>query len=451
MNEGDSLNKSKTFLDSLLKKKDTVVLAISGGPDSMYLANLLLTYKEKLNLKIIIAHVNHSLRKQSEEEEIFVKKYAEENKLLFEYLRIDSYNKENFHNYARTKRYKFFYEIVNKYQADYLMTAHHGDDLMETILMRLTRGSSLKGYSGIKLITEGDNFKIVRPLLFLDKKKIIDYMDQNKLKYYIDSSNQSSKYTRNRYRQNILPFLKKEDKNVHLKYLEFSQELESTDKYIERVVLNEVKRVYKDNKINVEKIKQLDEYILKKVIEEILHLIYNNELAKVNKKHQEALYNLINSDKPNSFINLPNNIIALKEYNNISFMKVKDLEKENYSYIFNEEIILPNKDRIIKLAKPGKTDNFYLYLDSKEITLPLIVRSIKGHDKMAVKNLKGHKKIKDILIDSKIPISYRKQLPVVTDSQNNILWLPGIKKSKFDKAKEQNYDIILKYEKKEGD
>ena len=451
MNEGDSLNNPKAFLNNLLKEKDTVVLAISGGPDSMYLANLLLPYKDKLNLKIIIAHVNHSLRKQSEEEEIFVKKYAKENKLLFEYLKIDNYNKENFHNYARTKRYKFFYEIVKKYQANYLMTAHHGDDLIETILMRLTRGSSLKGYSGIKLITEGENFKIVRPLLFLDKKKIIDYMDQNKLKYYIDSSNQSSKYTRNRYRQNILPFLKKEDKNVHLKYLEFSQELESADKYIERVVLKEVKKVYKDNKINVKKIKQLDDYILKKVIEEILHLIYNNELAKVNKKHQKALYNLINADKPNSFINLPNNIIALKEYNNISFKKMDDLEKENYNYVFNEELILSNKDKIIKLTKPDKTDNFYLYLDSKEITLPLIVRSIQAQDKMAVKNLKGHKKIKDILIDSKVPISIRKEIPVVTDSQNNILWLPGIKKSKFDKAKEQNYDIILKYEKKEGD
>ena len=451
MNEGDSLNNPKAFLNSLLKEKDTIVLAISGGPDSMFLANMLLAYKDKLNLKIIIAHVNHSLRKQSEEEEIFVKNYAKENKLLFEYLRIDNYNKENFHNYARTKRYKFFYEIVKKYQANYLMTAHHGDDLIETILMRLTRGSSLKGYSGIKLITEGENFKIVRPLLFLDKKKIIDYMDQNKLKYYIDSSNQSSKYTRNRYRQNILPFLKKEDKNVHLKYLEFSQELESADKYIERVVLKDVMKVYKDNKIDVEKIKQLDEYILKKVIEEILHLIYNNELAKVNKKHQEALYNLINTDKPNSFINLPNNIIALKEYNNISFKKKEDLENGSYNYIFNEKLILPNKDRILKLTKPDKTDNFYLYLDSKEITLPLIVRSIQKQDKMAVKNLKGHRKIKDILIDSKIPISIRKQLPVVTDSQNNILWLPGIKKSKFDKAKEQNYDIILKYEKKEGD
>ena len=160
---------------------------------------------------------------------------------------------------------------------------------------------------------------------------------------------------------------------------------------------------------------------------------------------------MINADKPNSFINLPNNIIALKEYNNISFKKMDDLEKENYNYVFNEELILSNKDKIIKLTKPDKTDNFYLYLDSKEITLPLIVRSIQAQDKMAVKNLKGHKKIKDILIDSKVPISIRKEIPVVTDSQNNILWLPGIKKSKFDKAKEQNYDIILKYEKKEGD
>src|SRR5699024_2935456 len=122
---------------------------------------------------------------------------------------------------ARLKRYNFFDELVHTYHAKYLMTAHHGDDLMETILMRLTRGSSLKGYAGFKKEYKKDNYKVVRPLITQTKQEIIEYMDNLGLKYFIDESNFSDKYTRNRYRKNILPFLKQEDPQVHHKYLKF--------------------------------------------------------------------------------------------------------------------------------------------------------------------------------------------------------------------------------------
>ena len=444
------MNQATQFLTNLLKPADTIVLAISGGPDSMYLAHLLLKLKDKLGLKIILAHVNHGLREQSAEEEQFLRDFAKENKLAFEYLKIEKYSKDNFHAEARKIRYQFFFETVLKYQANYLMTAHHGDDLMETILMRLTRGASLNGYSGIKLITKKDNFKIVRPLLYLTKNEIKNYLDAENLPYYIDDSNSKDKYTRNRYRKYLLPFLKKENPGVHLKYLEFSQEIDEANQYLIKQVLKVIDDIYQDNTVNIKMLLKEDPYLQKKIIEEIFHILYKDDLNLITKKHYQALFNLINSNT-NTYITLPHNIIALKEYNSIRFTVSPKENIENYSFKLDNEVILANGDKILKVKDATKTDNYHLYLDSNEVVLPLIVRNRQGQDKMAVKNLNGHQKIKDILINAKIPKSIRDAYPIVSDSAGNILWVPGIKKSQFDKAKTKNYDIILKYVKKEGE
>ena len=213
------------YLNSLLKENDTIIVATSGGPDSMCLLHLMCELKSKLNLKIIVAHVNHKLRAESEEEALFVKEVSDKYNLIYEYMEILEYNDDNLENDARTKRYEFFNKLVKKYHANYLMTAHHGDDLMETILMRLTRGSSLKGYSGFKKEFAYEDYTIVRPLITETKKDIQNYMDEHGYKYYIDQSNFSENYTRNRYRMKVLPFLKNEDPLVHRKFLKFSEEL----------------------------------------------------------------------------------------------------------------------------------------------------------------------------------------------------------------------------------
>ena len=194
--------------DLKLKDKDIIVIGNSAGPDSMALTDILLKLREKIDIKIICAHVNHNVRKESKEEAIFLKEYCEENDIIFESMIIEKYGDDNFHNEARAIRYSFFDKIVKKYDANYLMTAHHGDDLMETILMRIVRGSSLKGYAGFKTVVEKDTYKIVRPLIFMTKEEIKDYDDKLGIKYAIDASNFKAKYTRNRYRKVVLPFLK---------------------------------------------------------------------------------------------------------------------------------------------------------------------------------------------------------------------------------------------------
>ena len=432
------------YLNSLLKENDTIIVATSGGPDSMCLLHLMCELKSKLNLKIIVAHVNHKLRAESEEEALFVKEVSDKYNLIYEYMEILEYNDDNLENDARTKRYEFFNKLVKKYHANYLMTAHHGDDLMETILMRLTRGSSLKGYSGFKKEFAYEDYTIVRPLITETKKDIQNYMDEHGYKYYIDQSNFSENYTRNRYRMKVLPFLKNEDPLVHRKFLKFSEELTDVNNFLEKYIENLINEISDEEGIKVTELRKLDKFLLKKVIEYTLTKIYIDDLFLINDKHTNLIIGMIRSDKSNNQVNLPNNYRAVKSYNNYKI--VKENKENEYEYILEDKIILPNNKIIKKVEKKEGKSNYILRLNSKDIELPIKVRSRQNGDRISVKNLKGSKKVKDIYIDEKIPVEKRREIPIVTDSNDTILWLPGVKKSKFDVESNEIYDIILSYE-----
>ena len=147
------MKETEEFLNSILKDNTKIVLGLSGGPDSMCLFHVLNSLKDKYNLEIICAHVNHNTRKENQKERDFVKEYCLKNKAIFEEMTISEYKNNKFtESEAREKRYAFFDQVMQKYKASYLMTAHHGDDLIETILMRMVRGSNLKGYIGIPKI-----------------------------------------------------------------------------------------------------------------------------------------------------------------------------------------------------------------------------------------------------------------------------------------------------------
>ena len=154
------------------RQNDRIVIGCSSGPDSMALVDMLLKIRDKYNLFLVIAHVNHNVRKESYEEAEFLKDYCFINKLLFESMVIEEYGDDNFHNEARNIRYNFFENLVHKYDANYLMTAHHGDDLIETVMMRIVRGSNLNGYAGFRNIVDMDGYKIVRPLINYTKKEL---------------------------------------------------------------------------------------------------------------------------------------------------------------------------------------------------------------------------------------------------------------------------------------
>ena len=428
-------------LDKTIKENETVITATSGGPDSMALLSLLIKLSKTKKITIICAHVNHNLRKESQEEAIMVEKYANENNLIFEKMEINHYE-GNTENYARTQRYNFFEKLIKKYNASYLLTAHHGDDLTETILMRMVRGSSLKGYSGFQEITDNGTYKIYRPLITKTKDELLNYVKTNNIPYAVDKTNFSEEYTRNRYRLNILPILKKENKSVHLKFLKFSETLKLYDDHINKEVNEKLNKIYQNNNLNLNLFENEDELIKRKILYKILNDLYYKNISLITDNHVELILNIIESPRPNLKINLPNKVLVIKNYQNLYF--TKNTEIKPYSFTFENKVILPN-DKILIKEETDDTSNYTIRLNSKELSMPLIVRTRQNGDKMEIKNLNGHKKIKDIFIDEKISESDRNNWPILTDQNNQIIWLPGLKKSKFDKQKHENYDIIIRY------
>ena len=437
------------FLNNNIELKDqTVVAAISGGPDSMALLQILIEIRKNINLNIVCAHVNHKLRKESEQEKVMVENFCIKNNIIFEYMEINKYGTGNFHDQARQIRYDFFNQTVMKYNAKYLFTAHHGDDLIETILMRISRGSTLGGYSGFNKLNKVNDYYVVKPLIFVTKQQLLEYVEQNNIEYAVDKSNEKDVYTRNRYRKNILPFLKEENSNINKKYLQFSEELQKNEEFINEELNKILPVVLSNNKLNIEKFINLNMVLKERIIEKMIYEVYSNNISLINNKHIKDILKLIDSNKPNISICLPNNKKAIKSY---GYFEVKDevMKDEEYNYEFNKEITIDDY-YITMIDDCSDKSNYIIRLNSEELTLPLYIRNIRQSDKMEVKGLNGSKKIKDIFINNKIPSEERKRFPILVDSNNKILWLPGAKKSKYDKSKNEKYDIIIKCIKKGG-
>ena len=324
------------------------------------------------------------------------------------------------------------------------MTAHHGDDLIETILMRIVRGSTLKGYSGFSRIVQKDNYTLVRPLITVTKAELEDFDKRNNIWYAIDSSNNEDHYTRNRYRHNVLPFLKKEEPNVHKKFLKYSKTLLENNEFIENEANKYFNKVFNNGNLNIDKFIQLEKVLQSKIIYNILEKIYGDDLFVICDAHVELIFNLINSNRSNSIVHLPNNLIVIKSYNEIIFTYDEE-QTDEYEIEISNVVSLPNGKIIEKITDCTDTSNNTIRLNSADLTLPLYVRNKRNGDKIEVKGMNGTKKISDIFIDEKIKPSQRSSWPVVLDSKDNIIWLPGLKKSKFDKKISQEYDIILRY------
>lgn len=432
------------FIDSIsIDSEDYIVVACSGGPDSMFLLHLLW---EK-NYKIVCAHVNHKVRKISDDEYEFVKKYCEDHNIIFEGTEINEYSDDNFHDYARNFRYNYFESILKKYNSNLLFTAHHGDDLIETILMRLVRGSSLKGYAGFRSIVKKDNYRIIRPLIFLTKNEIEEKAKELNIPYVIDESNLEDHYTRNRYRHVVLPFLKSEEPNVHTKFLNFSNTIYEVSDYLNREVNKYKEEMYHNNVLNLKEFIKLDRLIERLLLESIISDWYPDDLFLINNNHIDAIFKMINNDKKNATLALPSNVYVIREYDKLIITR-DNKAFEDIDVIFND--IYESEIGTIKIVDDSTDNsNYTIRLNSKDIKLPLHIINRTDGLKMNVKNMVGSKKINDIFIDMKISKSKRDIWPILVDDEDKVIWIPGLKKSNLDVVNCKDYDIIITCVKKE--
>ena len=194
----------------------------------------------------------------------------------------------------------------------------------------------------------------------------------------------------------------------------------------------------------IDKFIELDKVIQTKIIYNILERIYGDDLLIVNDAHVDLIFSLIKSNKSNSIVHLPNNVIIVKAYNKLTF-SYDDEQKDEYEMEIDKVVNLPNGKIIEAVNDSVDNSNFTTRLNSKDIKLPLYVRNRRDGDKMEVKGLNGSKKISDIFINEKIKVTDRNSWPVVLDAENTIIWVPGLKKSKLDRKTDEEYDIILRY------
>ncbi len=430
------MKKAIETIKNLDFKDNYVIVAVSSGPDSMCLLDLLI----KSKIKLVVAHVNYHKRKQSKVEEKFLETFCKEKDIIFEKKDYIENSKINFQSDARDFRYNHFNNLAKKYKSNFLFTAHHGDDLMETILMRLTRGSILSGYAGFRELYKEEDLTIVRPLIHYTKEEIISYNKENKIKYYLDKTNQKNDYTRNRFRNKILPFFKEEENNVHKKFYQFSELLNSYDQYFQEETDKILNKIF-NNYLDLNLYNKLPEIFKKRTIEELLKRIYDNDINLLNQRNINGILKVITNKKPNVIISLPNQLLVRKSYDKLFFEFEKNGIVE-FNYKLSDSIMLSDGSIIKKIDVKKNNTNNYICINSQEIKLPLMVRNRRQGDKMSLKNL-GTKKVKEILIESKIDLKEREQIPIVTDSNDNIIWIPGIKKSSYNNNEE--YDIIYEY------
>ena len=208
-----------------------------------------------------------------------------------------------------------------------------------------------------------------------------------------------------------------------------------------------INTIYKKNIILIKELNKLDKFLIKNILYYILNDIYQNQNNIITEKHIENIISIINNNKPNLKLDLPLEKEIIKEYDKL-IIKEKEIEEKNYKIELKEKLEI--KNLIIKKTNNEEKDgNEVCRINTQDIKMPLYLRNRKKGDYIILKGSNNRKKIKDIFIEQKIPISKRNTYPLLVDAEDNIIWIPNIKKSKFCNKKNENYDIIIRCNERE--
>lgn len=395
--------------DKLFKIENKVLVAFSGGPDSIFVFKLLKEFQKYKNFTIELYHLNHGLRDSAVNDEEFVKNFAKENKCVlhlehFDTMAFAKQNKIGTEEAGRIKRYNDLNEIAREIGTQTVITGHHLDDDIETMVMNFERGAGLNGISGIK-IRDGIFF---RPLLKISKREILDYLDENKIKYCIDETNFVDDVNRNRIRLNIIPVIRETLSDFDKNAKTLLSNLKSTQSMIEDVFEYFLKSACIDKNIIKVPIDKMLECFPKHRADLYLHIIKRLN----NSKKDVYAHHLLEIDS----------IIEASEEKELSFSGIKIIKSYN-------DLIFLNSDYSSRKTHYKLVDEFF------EGAIEIDADKING-DLKYTKRLPGDifetrggrtKKLKEILIDEKIPKFKRDDLVVIRDDLGIIfvedLWL----------------------------
>lgn len=314
----------------MFKPGDTVLVAVSGGPDSVFLMLALKFLQSKLKLKkLVVCNLDHGIRgKESSEDSLFVKKLAEDSDLEFIHKMINLPEKKSKNisteEAAREERYKFFNDAAKAVKANVIATGHTLDDQAETVLMRIIKGASLKGLVGISPVRQEGDLNIVRPLFELEKKEIEKYLDERGIAYRVDSSNLESIYFRNVVRSEIVPYLEKHNPRLKRALCSLAEHLREDFEFINEAKGSARVQGAKGKGGSVE-IKLKDIVVQPKALQkEILRDSLEKsggEVKRLSFRHWKELEQLIAYRGKGKALDLPGDIRITRTATSLVFMK----------------------------------------------------------------------------------------------------------------------------------
>jgi len=427
----------------LLEKGDRLIVGVSGGVDSMVLLHLLHACRETFDLSLIVAHVNHGFRpEESEREAELVQKESARLCLPFEY---GKFNVREFQKLgglspqdaARRVRFHFFYDLLHKHRAQKIALGHNADDQVETVLLRLIRGSGVRGLKGILPIRGG---RVIRPLLEVWREEIDSFALGKKIPFLCDSSNLRKDYLRNRIRLSLIPFIEGEfQPNFKETLLRTSNVLRVENDYLEKGAQEAYQKIVHEAEetlaFNFSEYQSLHRAIQWRVIEKILEkrldcgmTMEEGRGTEVHKIHQK-----LHQASPSFLVELPHGFWVEKRYDLVLFGK----REVKPSVPFEVELISPGHTLVEEIGKEvvieeTDRDQFGGYsgspdtalMDYESLRFPLKMRNFRPGDRFCPLGVKGSQKLKDFFIDHKVPRFERPRIPLLI-SEERVAWIVG--------------------------
>ncbi len=439
------ITRTKNYIEdnSLITPGERVLIACSGGADSVALLEVLKLLAHSLKYEIAVCHVNHNIRgTEAKDDALWIGNFCRIRGIDFciKEINVPNFAKENklsLEEAARILRYKVLNEVAREKNCSAIAVAHNKEDNAQTVIMNILRGSLLDGLTGIK----AKNNNIIRPFLFAEREIIEDFCKQNKIAYRVDSTNQDKKYLRNKVRMELMPVLQKYNPQIVHSLCNMADMLSKDATFLKGLAqesfLNLAQRKNGDIIFPLEKLGKISSSLLSRIILLTMKtLATQDERAYFSSKHVADVLKLICNGNLNTQIVLPNKLYVKKDYSNLIFSKHQF--KKDEKVVFGEyklsipgKVVLPNKKiiraSIFRGAKPKVRQHSIAVFPIEIAQEFLIVRTRLAGDVFCPSGMGGkHKKLKEFFIDSKIPFDKRDDIPLVLDKEG-ILWICGVR------------------------
>ena len=438
----------------MIPPRDRVGAAISGGPDSMALLHGLVRYREKVPFTLVVLHLNHGLRKdRSDGDEAFVRDHASALGLPFfsEKIRLGEICEErkgSLEELGREERYRFFEEAGRAENLQKVALGHHRDDQVETVLMNFLRGSGLRGLRGMKPVREG---RYIRPLIETSREEILAFLEQKGIPFRRDETNGDLFYRRNRIRHDLLPILEERyNGNIRETIARAASVLREENDFLEEAARRAVSPWHSppggDRTLPVGVIVTLHPALQRRVVRHLLEE-FVGEKRQILVTHVEAVLDLIGGNRPSGRLHFPRGVFVAREYGLIRIGKRETPgrpEGEDAPGIgerpsFRYPVTIPGLVEIREIGRatrfePASPDGYRLspknvvFFDSDKTAPPLFVRGVERGDRIRPLGGPGSRKVKDILMDDRVPLKDRGKVPLVVDSRG-VLWVAGFRLS----------------------